>query len=58
MDTIVVDLSEIPIKMINKLNHIPIIDSNYSLKEMAKDCSTIPYEIMTSFGTRIKRVYT
>jgi len=58
MDTIVVDLSEIPNEIINKLNHIPIIDSNYSIKEMAKDCSTVPYEIMTSFGSRIKRVYT
>ncbi|MFL2813497.1 MAG: alanine racemase [Candidatus Puniceispirillales bacterium] len=58
MDTIVVDLSEIPSKIMSKLNHIPIIDSNYSLKEMADDCSTIPYEIMTSFSSRIKRVYT
>ena len=58
MDTIVVDLTEIPSEIINKLNHIPIIDSNYTLKEMAKDCSTVPYEIMTSFGSRIKRVYT
>ena len=58
MDTIVVDLSELPNKIINDLNHIPIIDSNYSIKDMARDCSTIPYEIMTSFGSRIKRVYT
>ena len=58
MDTIVVDLSEIPSKKINELIHIPIIDHNYGIKEMARDCSTIPYEIMTSFGSRIKRVYT
>ena len=57
MDTIVVDLSLIPNKLLDEINHIPLIDDNYSIKNMAKDCSTIPYEIMTSFGKRLKRVY-
>ena len=57
MDTIVVDLSLIPNKLLDEINHIPLIDNKYSIKNMAKDCSTIPYEIMTSFGKRLKKVY-
>ena len=57
MDTIIVDLSLIPNKLLDEINHIPLIDNKYSIKNMSKDCSTIPYEIMTSFGKRLKRVY-
>ena len=57
MDTIIVDLSIIPNQVLNKINHIPLIDNEYSIKDMAKDCSTIPYEIITSFGKRLKKVY-
>ena len=44
-------------QVLNKINHIPLIDNKYSIKDMAKDCSTIPYEIITSFGKRLKKVY-
>ena len=57
MDTVIIDLTKIPEKTLNNINHVPIIDENYSISEMARDCSTIPYEIMTSFGSRLKRVY-
>ena len=57
MDTVIIDLTKIPEKTLNNINHVPIIDENYSISEMAKDCSTIPYEIMTSFSNRLKRVY-
>ena len=57
MDTVIIDLTKIPEKILNNINHIPIIDENYSIFEMARDCSTIPYEIITSFGNRLKRVY-
>ncbi len=57
MDTVIIDLTKIPEKILNNTNHVPIIDENYSIFEMARDCSTIPYEIMTSFGNRLKRVY-
>ncbi len=58
MDTVIIDLTKIPEKTLNNINHVPIIDENYSISKMARDCSTIPYEIMTSFGSRLKRVYT
>ena len=57
MDTVIIDLTKIPEKTLNNINHVPIIDENYSISEMARDCSTIPYEIMTSFSSRLKRVY-
>ena len=57
MDTIIVDFSLVPNKILENTNHIPLIDNEYSIKKMAKDCSTIPYEIMTSFSNRLKKVY-
>ena len=36
MDTIVVDLSLIPNKLLDEINHIPLIDNEYSIKNMAK----------------------
>ena len=57
MDTIIVDLSKIPQSILDKINHIPLIDDSYDISDLAKDCGTIPYEILTSFGKRIKKVY-
>ena len=54
---IIVDLSEIPKSILNTINHIPLIDDSYDISDLAKDCDTIPYEILTSFGNRIKKVY-
>ena len=57
MDTLTVDLSQIPSGKFNKLSYIPLIDNHYSILDLAKSCKTIPYEIMTSIGSRVKRVY-
>jgi len=57
MDTLTVDLSQIPSGKFNKLSYIPLIDNYYSILDLAKSCKTIPYEIMTSIGSRVKRVY-
>jgi alanine racemase len=34
-----------------------IFGSNITIEEMARLCNTIPYEILTSISTRVKRVY-
>jgi len=57
MDTIIVDFSKIPQSILDTINHIPLIDDCYGISDLAKDCDTIPYEILTSFGNRIKKVY-
>ena len=43
--------------ILDTINHIPLIDNSYDISDLAEDCGTIPYEILTSFGNRIKKVY-
>ena len=57
MDTLTVDLSSIPSGKLDKLSYIPLIDDHYNILDVANNCNTIPYEIMTSIGSRVKRVY-
>jgi Alr-MurF fusion protein len=54
MDMIMVDLGEIKIHSNVK---VEIIGSNQSLTQFAKDCHTIPYEILTSISPRVHRSY-
>ena len=57
MDTLTVDLSQIPAGIFNKISYIPLVDNHYDILDLANSCKTIPYEIMTSIGSRVKRVY-
>lgn len=55
MDMLMVDITEIPSVKEGDIaeafgNHIPV-------EELAEACSTIPYEIFTGIGQRVKRVY-
>ena len=54
MDMIMVDLGELKIHSNTK---VEIIGSNQSLTQFAKDCHTIPYEILTSISPRVHRSY-
>jgi alanine racemase len=54
MDMIMVDLGDIKIHSNTK---VEIIGSNQSLTQFAKDCHTIPYEILTSISPRVHRSY-
>ncbi len=54
MDMIMVDLGELKIHSYTK---VEIIGSNQSLTQFAKDCHTIPYEILTSISPRVHRSY-
>ena len=54
MDMIMVDLGEAKIHANTK---VEIIGSNQGLKQFAKECQTIPYEILTSISPRVHRSY-
>jgi alanine racemase len=54
MDMIMVDLGELKIQVNTK---VEIIGPNQGLKQFAKECQTIPYEILTSISPRVHRSY-
>lgn len=54
MDMIMVDLGDVKIEANTK---VEIIGKNQGLKEFAKNCHTIPYEILTSISPRVHRSY-
>jgi alanine racemase len=54
MDMIMVDIGELTIEANTK---VEIIGKNQGLSQFAKDCQTIPYEILTSISPRVHRSY-
>ncbi len=54
MDMIMVDLGEVKIEANTK---VEIIGPNQGLTQFAKQCHTIPYEILTSISPRVHRSY-
>jgi len=54
MDMIMVDVSDLKIQANEK---VEIIGINRGLSEFAKECDTIPYEILTSISPRVHRSY-
>jgi alanine racemase len=54
MDMIMVDLGDLKIEVNTK---VEIIGINRGLSEFAKECNTIPYEILTSISPRVHRSY-
>ena len=57
MDSLVIDVSEIPDTVLAKTSQVWLLGAHYTASEMASDLSTISYEILTSLGTRPKRIY-
>ena len=57
MDSLVIDVSDIPETELAKISQVCLLGAHYTAAEMAADLSTISYEILTSLGTRPKRVY-
>ena len=59
MDTIMVDVTDIP--DINYTSEVVLIGrqgkEQITADDIADKISTIPYEILTSVGARVKRVY-
>jgi alanine racemase len=54
MDMIMVDIGAVIIEAHTK---VEIIGPNQGLNEFAKDCHTIPYELLTSISPRVHRSY-
>lgn len=54
MDMIMVDIGDLKIQLNTK---VEIIGIKRGLSEFAKDCDTIPYEILTSISPRVHRSY-
>jgi len=54
MDMIMVNIGELKIVANTK---VEIIGKNQGLSQFAKDCQTIPYEILTSISPRVHRSY-
>ncbi len=54
MDMIMVDIGSLPIE---KNTKVEIIGPNLGLTQFAKNCQTIPYEILTSISPRVHRSY-
>jgi alanine racemase len=55
MDMTMINISHIP--NVKKGDSVEIFGKNISVEEVAKWCSTIPYEILTAISQRVKRVY-
>lgn len=54
MDMTMVDVTDIHCK---EGDEVILLGGKITLKEMAEQCSTIPYEILTSISNRVKRKY-
>jgi alanine racemase len=55
MDMTMVDVTNIP--GVEEGDEAEIFGNNISVVEVAKNCDTIPYEILTGISQRVKRIY-
>ncbi len=55
MDMAMADVTNIP--DIEEGDEVEIFGKNISVVEVAEKCNTIPYEILTGIGQRVKRIY-
>ena len=56
MDTITIDITKYK-KIIKKGIYMELINKEYDIEKIAKDCGTISNEILTSISKRVKRKY-
>jgi Alr-MurF fusion protein len=54
MDMCMADVTGLPVK---EGDEVLIFSGAYSIKQLAADLDTIPYEVLTSISRRVKRVY-
>jgi len=54
MDMCMVDVSGLNVK---EGDEVEVFGKNYPVSRLAKDMDTIPYEVLTSVSTRVKRIY-
>ncbi|HEX5153998.1 MAG TPA: bifunctional UDP-N-acetylmuramoyl-tripeptide:D-alanyl-D-alanine ligase/alanine racemase [Parafilimonas sp.] len=55
MDMTMVDVTHIP--GVKEQDEAEIFGNNISVTEVARQCNTIPYEILTGINQRVKRIY-
>jgi len=56
MDSITIDVTKYK-KMIKKGVYMELINYEYDIEKLAKECKTISNEILTSISSRVKRIY-
>lgn len=54
MDMCMIDITGVEA---NEGDEVIVFDKDYSVAQFAKDMDTIPYEVLTGFSRRVKRVY-
>lgn len=57
MDSITLDVSRLPEGTLKLGSLIELIGPHQRLEDVARDCDTIPYEILTALGNRYARTY-
>lgn len=57
MDSLTVDATDVPPEIIKSGSYVEIIGRHQSAEAYAKDAGTINYEVLTSLGSRYRRVY-
>ena len=57
MDSITLDISALPEGRLTLGSYVEMLGRNQSLEQVARDAGTIPYEILTSLGSRYTRRY-
>jgi alanine racemase len=55
MDMTMIDITDIP--SVHEGDSVQVFGKNLALAQVAKWAGTIPYEILTSIGQRVKRIY-
>lgn len=55
MDMTMIDITDIP--SVNEGDSVQVFGKNLAITQVAKWAGTIPYEILTSIGQRVKRIY-
>lgn len=57
MDSITLDVSDLAEGTLKLGSLVELIGPHQSLEDLARDCDTIPYEILTALGQRYQRIY-
>jgi alanine racemase len=57
MDSLTVDLGDLPPGMLARGSQVEIIGGHQSLDALAATAGTIGYEMLTSLGQRYERIY-
>jgi alanine racemase len=57
MDSITLDVSALPEGTLKLGSLVELIGPHQRLEDVASECDTIPYEILTALGNRYARIY-